>query len=133
MINNEQDHGTDDRDEHAVQVETGYPCRAKKLKQPAANKGPDNPEDYVEEETFSFPIHDLAGDEPGDQSENDPADDGHFRAPVKRSGFGAKKLVPAAQPPPCHALLAHRSIAATTGTAAMSTPLSSGPCPPALS
>jgi hypothetical protein len=75
MISNKHDHRADDRDKHAVYIETGHSGLAEKPKQSAADHRSDHPEADVEEETFSFPIHDLAGDEAGEQPKDDPADD----------------------------------------------------------
>ena len=84
VINDKHHHSTDNRDEHAVQVETGHTGRAETLKQPSPNDPADHPEDDVEEETFPLPVHDLAGDETGDQPEDDPAEDRHIRTPLSQ-------------------------------------------------
>jgi len=86
VINDKHYHSTDNRDEHAVQVEAGYSGPAEMLEEPATNDPADHPEDDVEEETFPLPVHDLAGDETGDQPEDDPAEDRHLRTPLVAIG-----------------------------------------------
>jgi hypothetical protein len=75
VIDNEYNHGTDNGNEHAVQIETGYSGTAAQLKQPTAHKRSDYAEDNVEEDTRPLAIYDLAGDKAGDQPENNPAND----------------------------------------------------------
>jgi len=60
VINDEQDHSSDNRDEHAVEVEAGL---AEKLEQPTSDQRSHDPKNDVEKEAFPFFIHDLAGDE----------------------------------------------------------------------
>ena len=75
MIPNQYDDSADNRDEHAPQIEAGYPGAAKMLEQPAADHTPDNSKQDIEEETLSPTLYYLAGDEARDQSEDDPAED----------------------------------------------------------
>jgi len=75
VIYDQNDNRADNRDEHAPQIEASYAGPAEPLEQPAANDAADNTKDDVEEETFTLPVHDLAGDEACNQPEHDPADD----------------------------------------------------------
>jgi hypothetical protein len=75
VIYDEHYDSADNRDEHAPQIEAGYAGPAEPLEEPAANDAADNTKEDVEEETFTLPVHDLAGDEARDQPEHDPADD----------------------------------------------------------
>jgi hypothetical protein len=54
VISNKHDHHADDRDKHAVYIETGHSGLGEKPKQPTADHRSDHPETDVEEGTFSF-------------------------------------------------------------------------------
>src|SRR2546428_10829990 len=81
MIEDQQDHCPDDRNEHAVKIETGDTGRAELREQKPSEHGTDDTEDDIEDETLAGLVDQLAGDEAGNQTENNPTDDRHDRYP----------------------------------------------------
>jgi hypothetical protein len=79
MIYDQHDDRSDDGDEHAVKVEPCYPNVADQAKQPAADDRADDPKHYIKNKALSLLIHDLAGNEAGDETQDYPADDRHAR------------------------------------------------------
>src|SRR3954468_12581111 len=77
MVDDQHDDGTDHRHEHAVDVEAGHARRPELVEQKAADHRADDAEDDVEQQALALAVDDLAGDEAGDQTEHDPADDRH--------------------------------------------------------
>jgi hypothetical protein len=59
--------------------------------QKTADKRANDPERNVEEEALTGLVDDLAGDEAGDQSENDPSDNAHSVHPLPSSAISAKQ------------------------------------------
>ena len=74
-------HQHDDRsyhgNHHAVEIKTGDPASTQGAENDATHDCPDNAEKEVHKEAHSGLIHDLAGDEPGDQAQYDPSNYGH--------------------------------------------------------
>src|SRR3954453_21151372 len=77
MVDDQHDDGADHRHEHAVDVEAGHPRRPELVEQEAADHRADDAEDDVEQQALALAVDHLAGDEAGDQTEHDPADDRH--------------------------------------------------------
>ena len=73
MIDNQQDHRAKNCYKEAVEIEPAYPGGSKGVEQPAPNNGADNSQQYVEHDTLTPSIYDLAANKPGNQTENDPS------------------------------------------------------------
>src|SRR5579872_12440 len=75
------DHQEDDRthygDQEAVQVQAGDPRHTEGPEQPATEHRADDTEQDVPDEPFARLVDDLAGDEAGDETQNDPRYEGH--------------------------------------------------------
>ncbi len=73
------DHENDDRaadgDQHAVEIEAVDALAAERRHDPAAHHGPDDAEDDVEHDAFAVTVDEFAGNETGDQAEDDPRND----------------------------------------------------------
>ena len=67
MVSPENDDGTHNGDEHAVEIEAGDARRSDGGKQEAAEDRSDDAKHYVEQETLTRAIDDLAADETCDQ------------------------------------------------------------------
>src|SRR5579872_2966375 len=72
MIDHQDDDGARNRDEQAVQVEPGHAGHPEKIEEPAAGDRSNDAKDEVEHESFARLVDELAGDEAGQHSENDP-------------------------------------------------------------
>jgi hypothetical protein len=77
VISREHDDRADDRNNHAVEVETGDAFRAEDAEQYAADNSTDDTEDDIEKESLALFVHNLAGDEAGDETQDEPTDDRH--------------------------------------------------------
>jgi hypothetical protein len=77
VIENQQNHRSDNRHEETVKVESGYARGSKDMEQPATGKSADNAQQDVEQNALASTVHDLAADEPGNQTENDPSQERH--------------------------------------------------------
>lgn len=75
MIDNQQNHGADYRDEETVQVESAYATGAKNVKEPTAGEGADNTQQNVEQDALASPVDDFAADESCNQTENHPREE----------------------------------------------------------
>src|ERR1700736_5282185 len=73
----QDDDRADYRDEHAVEVEAGHSRLAEGGEEPAADDRADDAKQDVDEQPLAGLVDDLAGDEAGNQSEDDPGDDRH--------------------------------------------------------
>jgi len=69
---------TNNSDNHAVNVQARNTWCPEQIKQISAYKGTNNSEHDVEPEPLALPIDNLASDEPGDQTKDDPTDDTHL-------------------------------------------------------
>src|SRR5262249_11951796 len=70
-------------DDDAPNVQTGDARCAKEGEQIAAYQSADNSERDVEPETLALCVDNFASNEPGDQAEYNPADDGHVLPPFE--------------------------------------------------
>src|SRR6202035_3910166 len=77
VVDDEDDDGSDDRHQQAVEVEPGDAGLPEGVEEPAADDRADDAEDDVEDEPLAGLVDDLAGDEAGDEAEYDPGDEGH--------------------------------------------------------
>jgi len=73
VIENQHNHGADNRYEETVEVDSAYAMGSKDAEQPATAKSADNTQQDVEQHALTSPIHKLAADEPCNQAENDPS------------------------------------------------------------
>jgi hypothetical protein len=67
VVHNQHDHGTDNGHESAVHSEARYPAMAKLGENPTAHDCANDAEDNVQEYPFPAVVHELAGNESGDQ------------------------------------------------------------------
>src|SRR5208282_561932 len=81
MIDHQHDDRSNHSNYHAVEIETGDPARAQSAEDNTTHDCPDNAEDEVEKEAHSGLIHDLAGDEPGEEAQYNPSYDRHDAPP----------------------------------------------------
>jgi len=81
VVQQEHHDRADDGHEHAPQVESRYTCSAYKREQKPPGNRADDPEDNVQDDASTLLVHDLAGDKTGDQTQDDPADNGHLVPP----------------------------------------------------
>src|SRR5581483_1986886 len=76
-IDEKHDDRADHRDEQAPEVEAGDALMADQAEQESADQRADHAEGDVHQKAFAGLVDDFAGDESGDESENDPGDDSH--------------------------------------------------------
>jgi hypothetical protein len=72
VIENQHDHGADNRHEETVDVEPVYALASKNVEQPATGKSADNTQKDVEQDALAPPVYNLAADVSRNQAENDP-------------------------------------------------------------
>jgi hypothetical protein len=65
MVDNEQKHGTNNSDEQAIQIQSGYSACTERAEQPSANYGTDNPEENIQDQPLAPFVYQLASDESG--------------------------------------------------------------------
>jgi hypothetical protein len=82
VVDPKHDDGTDNRDEHAPEIEAGDASRTNRAEDKAADDRPNDTKDKVEKNTLAGPINDFAPNEPSDQAEYDPPNDGHASLPL---------------------------------------------------
>lgn len=75
VIQDEHYDGPDDGNKHAVEIETRDAGSSHRGKDEATDNRADDTEDNVEEQAFACSIHDHAGDEPSDETQDNPAND----------------------------------------------------------
>jgi hypothetical protein len=68
VVDHQYDYRSDDRDDHAVEVETGNLAGAGCAKDKASDDRPDNSEDNIEEKALARFVDDLARDETSDEA-----------------------------------------------------------------
>src|SRR5689334_22780035 len=74
----DQDHNCPDHsDDHAVDVEAGDPRAAERREDEAPHDRSDDTEHDVHDHAFTALVHDLAGDESRDETENNPSEQRH--------------------------------------------------------
>src|SRR5205823_5292217 len=77
VVDEQHDHRADDGDEDAVEVQAGDAGGAEAGEHEAADEGADDAQQQVEPEPAAGYVHELAGDEAGDQAQNDPGENRH--------------------------------------------------------
>lgn len=55
-----------------MEVETSHPVVAECAKQPSAHERANHPQQHVQYHAFTAMIHDMTGNESGDQTQSDP-------------------------------------------------------------
>jgi hypothetical protein len=75
VLDAENDHGAQDGDEHAPDVEAINARGAEGIEDESTDDSAYDPENDVEDDAFSRLVHDLAGDEARNESQDDPGDD----------------------------------------------------------
>jgi len=70
--------GADGRNDHAVEVKSGYTAHSEFVEEPATDDCSDDSEQNVHNDAFSPAIDDLARDEPGNKSKDDPRNECHW-------------------------------------------------------
>jgi len=79
-------HRPDNRHEHAVEIQPGYSRLAEGAEDKTTHNRTGNAEHDVEEQAFTTLVDDFAANEPGDEAEYKPADDGHNFLLLERDG-----------------------------------------------
>jgi hypothetical protein len=77
VIDDKNNHGAYDGDEHAVEVQPADTFSAKERKDPTADDRPDDAEHDIQHHSLAFLVHNPASDKARNQAENDPTNDGH--------------------------------------------------------
>src|ERR1700674_5837135 len=77
MVNHQEHHRSGNRDTNAVEIQARYACRAEHLKKPTADNRADYTQQNVEHNALAVVIDQVAGDEPGDQSKQNPSEERH--------------------------------------------------------
>src|ERR1700678_1954840 len=68
-------------DQNTVKVQPGDSRKTEESGQPASHDRSDHTQKNVEKQPLASPVHDLAADESGHQSQYDPREDGHPQCP----------------------------------------------------
>src|SRR6476660_4652219 len=79
MIDPQHQHGADDRDQHAPDVESGDAGLADHVEEIAADHGADDAEHDVHQDALTGADIDLARDEARDQAQHNPGYNRHFQ------------------------------------------------------
>jgi hypothetical protein len=74
VVHHENRCGADGRDDHAIEIESGHAAHSDDVEEPAPDKCSADPKKYVQDEPFSGPIDDSAGNEAGNEPKDDPRD-----------------------------------------------------------
>ena len=100
VVENQQNHRAGSRYEEAVEVESAYARGSKHAEQPATGKSAYNTQQDVEQYALASPIDNLAADESGNQTENDPGQKRHglFRLARDRTHRRGRPAVSADSP-----------------------------------
>jgi hypothetical protein len=86
VIDEQHHHGADGGDEDRIEVEAADAGRAEAREQEAADEGADDAKQQVHDDAAAGAVHKLAGDEPGDEAQDDPGENRHERF-SERAGF----------------------------------------------
>jgi hypothetical protein len=78
IVDHQHHYRTDDRDDHAVNVQAGHAACTKQAEQKSTNERADNAQGDVQPEALAVLVDDLAPNESGNQPKYDPANDTHF-------------------------------------------------------
>src|SRR6266487_1665952 len=77
MVDHQEDNGTDDGDQEAIEVEPCHAGHAEEVEEPAADDSPYDAEQDVQDDPLAGSIYDLAGDKSRDESQDDPCENRH--------------------------------------------------------
>jgi len=78
VVQNEENHRADNRDDDAPEVKPGDSRLAKPIEEPTPRHRSNDPEYNVHHDTLTRLVHDLTRYEAGDQTEHDPSQDRHI-------------------------------------------------------
>jgi hypothetical protein len=73
VIQNQQNHGSDNRHEETIDIESAYARGSKYVEQPATGKSAHNSQQDIEKDALTSPVDKFAGDVPCNQAENYPS------------------------------------------------------------
>jgi hypothetical protein len=79
MIDKEHYNGSNDCDDHTVNVEAGYARSSEPFKNETTYESSDDPQCNVEPEALALPINNFAGEKSCDQAQDNPTDDRHWK------------------------------------------------------
>jgi hypothetical protein len=96
MIDEQDDDSAAHGYHQAVQIQATYPTRAQESKKPSPNDSTHDTEQNIGQESGSLPIHDLARDESGQQTQQDPSLEGHKSVSSAVRSLGAAESPAAA-------------------------------------
>ena len=77
MVDDQHHRGANHRDEQAPQVEAGHAALTSVVEQRTADECAHDAEHQVDDQANARAVHDLAGDEPREQTEDEPTEDRH--------------------------------------------------------
>src|ERR1700683_2101570 len=89
VIQNQQYHRADERDQDAVDVHAGYARLAERIEDPSADQSADDSEKDIAHESFAGAIDDLAGEKSRDQTHENPRNKAHS---CNSSRFGRNSI-----------------------------------------
>jgi hypothetical protein len=75
VIANQDYDCANDGNAEAVDIDAGHAVGSEETEKPSSDDGTDDPQDDIEEETFSRFVDDLASDETGNQTQHNPRQD----------------------------------------------------------
>jgi len=75
MVDNQDDYRTEHGDQQTVQIQSGYNDHPESIEQPAADYSSHHAQANVEKQTFTGFVDELASNEAGDETQNDPSYD----------------------------------------------------------
>jgi hypothetical protein len=82
VVDDKYNDRADDGDDQTVDVEPRYADTAERVEDEAANDRADDAEHHVENQPLTLLVDELAGDETGDQAQNEPCNDTHMKSPL---------------------------------------------------
>jgi hypothetical protein len=94
IVDQQHHNRTHHRNDHAPNVQTGDARRTKSVEQKTAHESAHNSERDVEPKSLALSVDNLASDEPGDQSKDDPTNDTHARATLCAKLFANSSRLP---------------------------------------
>jgi hypothetical protein len=68
VVDDQKDNGPDNRDEYAIEVDARYGRSTEPGEEPASDYSTHNPQQDIEKNALARPVHELTGDETGDES-----------------------------------------------------------------
>src|SRR5262245_32545267 len=84
VITPEDHNGTNNCNNHAIEIEAGYSRRAKSTKDQSSNDRADNAKRDVEQQALALLVDDFTPDKTRNEAKYDPTDDGHKYPPTQR-------------------------------------------------